>query len=74
VSILLAGVALASCGSDPSRPSTLKQQQDAMHGPPPSADALKDAMSKVHFKTPGQNTPETPPAGTALPGGAKTGH
>jgi len=68
VGVLLAGAMSCSCGSDPNVPSTLKQQQDAMHGPPPSADALKDAMSKVHFKTPGSDANQPPPGGAPPPG------
>lgn len=73
-SVLLAGVVVTACGNDASKPATIDEQRAAMHHAPPSADALKDAMSKIHFKTPGQSTPQAPPEGTALPGGVKTGH
>lgn len=66
-SILLAGSILCSCGSDANQPSTLKQQQAAMHTAAPSADELKAAMSKVHFNTPGSNPVQMPPAGQAIP-------
>jgi hypothetical protein len=67
-SVLLAGVMLSACGSDPNRPATADQQRAAMHHAPPSADELKQAMSKVHFKTPDSNSAQTPPAGAGLPG------
>jgi uncharacterized protein YcfL len=70
-SIFFAGLILAGCASDPNQPTTLQQQQAAMHTSAPSADALKSAMSKVHFNTPGSNT-QKPPDGQALPG-AKPG-
>ncbi|MHB8636542.1 MAG: hypothetical protein ACYC96_08720 [Fimbriimonadaceae bacterium] len=71
--LLLAGVITSACGSDPNQPTTLQQQQAAMHPAPPSADALKNAMSKVHFKTPGSDAKQAPPAGTTLPGDSKGG-
>jgi hypothetical protein len=64
---------MSGCGSDVSRPSTLQQQQDAMHQPAPSADALKEAMSKVHFKTPGPDSAQAPPGGQMPPPGTKVG-
>lgn len=63
--LLLTGVVLSSCGKDPDRPSSLQQQQDAMHTAPPSPDALREAMGKVHFKTPSSNPVQLPPGGAA---------
>jgi len=66
--ILFVGYLLSGCAGDPNQPSTLQQQQAAMHTAAPSPDALKSAMSKVHFNTPGSNA-QKPPAGQAVPGG-----
>ncbi len=70
-SILILGLFMCACSSDPNTPTTLQQQQAAMHPAPPSADQLKDAMAKVHFNTPGSNPPAKPPAGAPVPGAGK---
>lgn len=71
-SVILLGVTTTSCGSDAGKPTTLQQQQAAMHAPPPSPEALKQAMSNVHFKTPSGSN-QAPPPGTALPGAPSAG-
>jgi hypothetical protein len=68
-SAMLAGMVVYGCGSDPNQPATLKEQQAAMHPAPPSADQLKEAMSKVHFRTPDSG----PPGGQMPPPGTKVG-
>lgn len=72
-SLLLAGSALTGCGNDPNKPATVDEQRAAMHHAPPSADQLKDAMSKVHFKTPGSDSVQKPPGGAMTPSSGKTG-
>lgn len=68
----IALLALAGCSGSPDQPASLEQQRAAMHPAPPSADALKNEMAKVHFKTPGGNV-QMPPSGQPVPGAAKSG-
>jgi len=73
VGVLIAGAIMTACGGDPDKPATLDQQRAAMHHAPPSADDLKQAMSKVHFKTPGSGSGQAPPGGMMPPPGTKVG-
>jgi uncharacterized protein YcfL len=67
---VLALFVLAGCGNPEGQPASLAEQRAAMHPAPPSADALKSEMAKVHFKTPGANV-QVPPSGQNVPSTGK---